>query len=115
MPTDLTIKAIEESTYVITASFTDEDDNPVAPNAGLKWHLTDLDRNIINNREDVAIASATTITVVLKGNDLALSSDIEKRIFTIEGNYDSTLGTGLPLKDEARFDVVSLTYYPDTA
>jgi hypothetical protein len=113
MPTDLSVDAIEESTYVITAAFTDEDDNPVAPNTGLVWHLTNPDGDIVNSREDVSITPATTVTVVLQGDDLAIASDIEKRIFTIEGTYDSTLGAGLLLKDAARFNVVSLVYFPD--
>jgi hypothetical protein len=115
MPTDLEGKAVEESTYAVVASFFDEETppQPVTPNAGLSWTLTDEHGNIINNRNAVSISPATSVTIVLSGDDLALDSTSEIRVVTVAGTYDSSLGSGLPIKDEARFKVVSLAAYPD--
>jgi hypothetical protein len=110
MPSTLTINAIEKSTFVINVAFTDEDSSAVTPTAAT-WTLTDCDGSIINSREDVTIASLdTNVDVVLSANDLALQSgsDNGKRVFLVEGTYDSTLGAGLPFKDQAEFFVADL-------
>lgn len=109
MPTELKTKAVEESTYVVNAAFTDEDGAAVVPNTGLNWTLTDDHGVVINSRDAVAITPATAVDIVLKGDDLAMSGDSVVRVVTIEGTYDSgTLGAGLPIKDRAVFDVVGL-------
>ena len=108
MPTKLTTDAIEEGTYVITAAFTDEDGDAVTPNAGLVWSLTDGQGNVINSRENVAITPATSVTIVLTGDDLAIGTNKTHRVLLVEGTYDSTLGSNLPLKDQATFDICDL-------
>jgi len=109
MPIVMDDEAIEESTFVIAVSFLDENGNAVAPNNGLKWHLTDLFGNIVNSREDVAITPATTVTILLMGDDLALPNRSDPlRVVTVEGTYNSSLGNDLPLKDEARFRIRNL-------
>lgn len=112
MPTTLTADAIEQSTYVITASFTDEDGAAVTPNAGLKWHLTDKNGTHINSRQDVTITPASTITILLKGADLAIDEDKTTRYLTIEGTYDSSLGSALPIKEQVQFDIIGLKAIP---
>lgn len=108
MPATLVSKAVEESTYVITASFTDEDGNAVEPEAGLTWSLYDKYGNVINEREDVTLTPATSVDIVLSGDDLALTSnDSGVRKLTVKGTYVSDLGT-LPLKDEVTFVVADL-------
>lgn len=110
MPTTLSIKAIEEATYIITAAFTDEDGNAETPKAGLVWTLTDGNGNIVNDREDVALIEATSIDIVLSGDDLAvLAGETQTRILLIEGTYDSALGSDLPIRDEATFEITNLT------
>jgi len=111
MPTKVTTEAIEKSTFVISVSFTDEDDSAVVPNSGLTWTLTDMDGDVINNRENVSITPASTIYIVLQGDDLEIadsSNNYEGRIITVEGTYDSDLGSDLPMKDTCRFDVINL-------
>ena len=111
MPEFLSNKAVEESTFAITAAFTDSAGNAVVPNS-LTWSLSDRDGTIINSREDVAIATpAASTTVVLSGDDLALADpDNSIRVFIIKGNYDDpTLGNGLPIQDEAIFEIENLT------
>lgn len=113
MAVNITVKATAGSTYVITGAFTDEDGAAVAPKT-LKWTLTDLDSNVINNREEVEITTpASTETVVLSGADLALqAAEIGQnhvhRWFCFEGTYDSDLGSDLPLVEEAQFEITAV-------
>ncbi len=112
MATTLTVKATEESTYVVTASFTDEDGTAIIPTE-IKWTLTDAIGNVINNREDVVVTPASEINIVLTGDDLAFQSGetglYTDRIVTVEGKYNSSLGTGLNLKGAALFQIENLT------
>lgn len=111
MPTTITsTKAIEQSTFVITCSFTDEDGDAVAPDT-LSWSLTDEDGTIINSREDVAVTSpSASEDIVLSGDDLALVSGHEEdeRYLVLEGTYTSDAGTGLPIRDQVKFYVSNL-------
>jgi len=105
MPSHLSVNAIDASTYIVTASFTDENDDPVEPNE-LYWSLQDKDDTVINDREEESISPATSITVVLQGDDLAISGNREVRYFKIWGTYDSDLGSDLPIADKASFDII---------
>lgn len=114
MKVTLTEKAVERGTYIIVHTFLDENGDPATPNSGLTWSLCDGKGNIINAREDVSIAAASQISIVLSGKDLALDSDDESyydvaRKVLIEGTYDSaTYGAGLPIKDEVNFQIENL-------
>ena len=104
MPSKLNVNAKDQSTFVITCTFKDEDGNLVAPDT-MKWTLTDHDGNVINSREDVEVPAPSSVeTIVLQGNDLKYS-DGNIRILAIEATYTSTLGTGLPLNDSIIFAV----------
>lgn len=106
---ELTKRAKEKGTFPIVAAFKDEDGDPVTPNSGLTWTLTDQYGAVINDREDVAITPATSVTVVLQGDDLALPDPNRNiRVLTIEGDYDSSLGSELPLKDQVQFEIENL-------
>lgn len=117
MATRITTKATEESTYIITVSFTDEDGNAVTPNS-IVWTLTDLDGTVINSREDVSIGSpASSVDIVLSGDDLQVQSSESgrkyvSRLFTVEAVYDSNAGSDLSLKDDAVFDIDCLAVVP---
>jgi hypothetical protein len=102
--------AIEKSTYVITAAFTDEDGDPVVPNSGLNWTLTDLTGTVVNSRSAVTIAvPAASVSIVLSGLDLALADGKDTyRILTVEGTYNSALGSGLPIKASVQFKIQNL-------
>jgi hypothetical protein len=111
--TVLTTPALEQSTYAIVASFFDEQNEPVEPNDDLTWTLTDLQGNVINARERVPIASATSVTIVLHGDDLATCETCgRRRVLTIEGTYNSALGSGLELKQEVQFKIANLIAVP---
>lgn len=106
MPTYLTTTAEEESTYIVTAAFTDEDGNDAVPDT-ITWTLTDIAGNVINSRAAVSYNSpASSVDIVLSGDDLALQAGETGnvvRVLTIEATYDSDAGSDLPLKDTATF------------
>jgi len=103
--TILTLRAKEEGLYVITAAFFDEDDAAVTPNNDITWTLTDDRNNIINARDAVSIAQASSVVIVLKGDDLALiNRSVKGRVVTVKATYDSvSLGSGLPIHDQCSF------------
>ncbi len=108
MPTTLTIEADEESTYVITFAFEDEDDQPVVPNSAT-WTLTDISGAVVNSRSNIDILPIVqTGDIVLSGDDLGIvvgvAGNIERR-FRIAALYDSSLGSDLPLTGEAKFTI----------
>jgi len=110
MTTPLTVNAREKSTYAITITFTDETGTTFTP-VTATWTLGDKDGTTINSRVGEALTPATSITVVLQGDDLQIvdsDNDKEKRIFTVEGTYDSTNGSGLPFKESCYFYVENL-------
>ena len=109
IPTLLSEPAAEEGSYFITVSFLDEDDNAETPNADtIYWTLTDRYANVINERDYEAETSATSITIELEGDDLALQaseagSDVVRRYVTVLWEYDSDLGNNKPGKAECVF------------
>lgn len=108
MPAVLTTAAVEESTFAVTATFTDEDGAPLTPTA-LTWTLTDLHGTVINGRLEQAITPASSVTVVLSGLDLALPDPSDnRRVMLFEGTYNSSLGSNLSLKDQVEFPIVDL-------
>ena len=112
--------AIERSTVRIEVSFYDSRGNLQAPNPGtIKWTLTDLKNEVINNREQQPIASANTIDIVLTGPDLMIldaesNNPKASRILTIQAEYDSDYGIGLSLNDQIIFNVKNLSYIDNT-
>ena len=103
-----TPSAIEDSTYALVLSFTDEEGDPVTPDTAT-WTLRDTEGNVVNSRQDVVISSlASSVTVLLSGDDLMYTPSAEL-ILIVEATYDSSLGNDLPLKDQVRFPVANLT------
>ena len=106
MPTNLDIIAHEKGTIVVRAAFTDEDGDTVTPASDVLWTLTDTAGTVINSRQDVAVSAAATVNIVLSGDDLALQTGeagrVERRIL-VATTYNSSLGTGLPLKKSGAF------------
>jgi len=107
------VEANEKSTLGIVIDFTDDDGAAVAPTSAT-WTLTDNSGNIINSQEDIVIASpASSETITLSDNDLQILSNettLENvgRRFLIEAVYDSSLGTGLSLRDSCFFVIRNL-------
>lgn len=118
MSTKLSEKAQEGSTFAIRVDFTvkvDPDDLvgiPFTPNSGLTWSLKDPAGNEINGKTDVDIASAESITIVLKGLDLALAGGPVHRHVTLKGTFNGVLGDNLPLIGEVSFQIQNLVGMP---
>ena len=103
--TKLTTEAPEEGTYSIIVGFTDEDGDAMSPTT-LSWSLVNMFGNVINERELVSIdAPSSSETIVLYGDDLALSGIDRRRRLTLIGTYDSTYGSDLPLTAECEFRI----------
>ena len=109
MPMTLREKAVEGSTYVITASFFDENDTAVVP-ASILWSLTDARGDVVNSREDVAVAvPAAVIDIVLSGDDLAVTTGQSPfRRLRVNATYNGPAGPATPLVDEVRFTISAL-------
>lgn len=101
----LTEWAPEEGTYIITATFTDEDNEEESPES-LFWSLRNSNGEIVNDKENIEITPSTTISIVLSGDDLTIpENDDGIRFLTITGTYNSSLGMGLPLTGEIAFNI----------
>lgn len=110
MPTILTTpKALEGSTYVVTAAFTDAAGAAVVPSA-ITWTLMTEAGATVNSRKDVPVAApAASINIVLSGADLPTTSESDTAlVLRVSAIYDSTEGSNLPLIDELRFIVEDL-------
>lgn len=96
---------LERSTVALVASFRDEANQLVTPTA-ITWTLTDGDGNVVNERASVDVAPASQVTVVLSGDDLAMSAgDDGRRQVVIRATYDGTLGDALPIVGVLEFTV----------
>lgn len=99
--------ATDRSTFVVELQFRDSNGSAVAPTSAV-WSLRDSKGNIVNARDQVAISSpAATSYVITQGDDNAAAVD-RYRILTVEAQYDSTLGSGLPLNAEFRYRIIDL-------
>jgi len=107
MPAVLTTKAVDKSTYKITATYLDATGAAVTPNA-MVWKLVNFEGVTVNSRTGTTLTPSTTNTVLLSGNDID-ASDGQGRIMTWVGNYDGDGSTELPLKAEVQFEIEDLT------
>ena len=98
----------EKGTAVVTMAFTDENGDAVVP-TGLAWQLMRPDGTVVNSNT-FALNTFTGTQVVLGGDDLVFYDDGDSgdRVFSVQGVYNSTLGTGLHIKDELRFAISNL-------
>ena len=104
-----TTKPSEQGTAVITMAFTDEDAATVTPTS-LAWQLMRSDNGTIINSRTFALGSFSGTEIVLQGDDLAAfgSSDTGGRLFSVQGVYDSSAGSNLPINAELSFSVDKL-------
>ena len=75
------------------------------------WTLTTEYGVVVNSRANVAILPlAATVNVVLTGADLAMLGELDnrKRLLLVEATYNSSLGSGLHLREEIEFVVRAL-------
>jgi hypothetical protein len=104
MPVILSEDAQDQSTFVVEVSFLDEEGTPVVPQSAM-WSLHDANGNVINGRLNVNIPGlATTVDVVLSGDDLDYELGPFRQL-SIVATYNSSLGLGLPLTGEVNFEI----------
>jgi len=110
MATILTVRAVEQSTYVVTVDFTDENGDPVIPNS-IAWTLSTEDGAIQNGRADMVIAApAASVEIVLSGDDLEIGDELAANlVLTVDAAYDSALGSDLPLIGQCCVEVIGLS------
>lgn len=96
----------EGGALILTPSFTDETGSPltVGDLTSPTWSLMDLNGNIINARENQIL----TGEIVLSCEDLLIGDNGTSRIVLIQGQYDSTSGNGLCLKENIEFTIKNL-------
>jgi hypothetical protein len=99
----------EQSSCGIVVSFFDTTQSPVIPSS-VKWTLTDLEGNVVNERSEESITPGAVVTIVLSGADLAITSALvgRKRQLLVEAVYTGTLGTNLPLVQAVNFEITGL-------
>ena len=113
MPTKLSQKAVEGSTFTIRAEFNevlpDGTKTPIVPNSPLVWSLWDKDGGVVNGRINQLLVPAESVDVVLSSGDLALTDNHPVRRFvTVEGTYNGVAGNDLPMIDEVSFQISNL-------
>ena len=112
MVTTLREIATENSTYIVSVTFTNEDGNAVTPASAVNWRLLDSIGNQISSGQETA---AATVTIVLTGASIVVSSTERGLAFltlVVSTTYDSAAGNGLTLVDTARFQVVNVLDVP---
>ena len=109
MPVTLDTHAVEQGTYHLVCTFTDEDDVSVIPTT-IVWTLSTRGGSVVNGRSDVSVASpATAVTITLQGTDLSLvEGEGKERLFLVEWTYNSSYGSGMPGKEQATFTIDDL-------
>lgn len=108
-------RAKEGSTYIIPVTFKNESGVAQAPQSA-RWTLMNAKKQVLNNRRHVAITPATTVNIMLFGQDLKVTEAgpyADRRVL-IESFYNSSYGTGLPCVEEVRFQVEAADTYPVT-
>lgn len=106
----LSTHASENGSYVVTFAFTDENDVAVLPDS-ITWTLTKENGEIVNDREDVAVAvPASSVSIALTGDDLALATtgDTQKRIVSVTAPYTSGDYGALTLTGSESFEIDKL-------
>ena len=106
MPAVLTTKAVDKSTYKVTATYLDATGAAVTPNA-IVWKLCNFDGVTVNSRTGTTETPGTSNTVLLGALDLD-ASDGQGRVMTWIGDYDGDGDTGLPLKAAVQFEIEDL-------
>jgi len=116
MPVTVPEHAKEGSTFpvVITPTYTSGTVTVgFKPNTAL-WTLSDTDGTIINSRSGVSLTAASSMNIVLKGDDLAITGTVRKTVkLLVEGTYNSTTyGNDLPYTEEATIIIDNLVNKP---
>jgi len=101
--------ATEGSTYIVRATYYDEDDAAVTP-ASVTWTLTDGRGRVVNSREDVTIVTPSTYNdIVLSAADLRCAGTRdETRVMIVKYVYSSTTVTSGSGVEQVEFTVQNM-------
>ena len=112
----ISIRPSEKGTAIVTIAPVDEDG--VALTFGQltdpEWQLMKTDGTVINDRT-FALSALSGLSWVISGDDLAIFGprDSGNRVISFQAEYDSSLGTGLPLTAECVFAIDKLVGQAD--
>lgn len=98
---------VEKGTLKLTVPIYDEDGNAVVPNE-LSYTLTDWSGAVMNGLEGEAIVPASSVDIVLTGDDLVIGDTTPQRFLLIEGTYDSSDGNDLEMRHQIEFTINGL-------
>lgn len=105
--TVITALPAEEGHIAFDCQFYDETGETVTPDT-VQWTLTDTNGRVITTQ--TGITPATTITILITGEQLALPDPLLiKRHCLVEWTFTSTLGAGIPDKNQIEFNIQELT------
>jgi len=101
MPVTISTHAREGGTIILPVAFTTESGTSFKPNE-ISWKLTDEDGTVINSRTSVSLTANSSTSVVLTGDDLAITGTVRKIVkVKVFGTYNSNYGTNLTYREEA--------------
>lgn len=101
----ITVKPAESGAAKVTVGpFRDEDGNLVTPTS-ITWSLSTLTGTIVNSRHNVSVTPGSTVAWLISDADLAVSDGDTARMITVTSLYTSTLGSNIPLREQARFNI----------
>lgn len=109
--TTITNQVPEEGSIGYAVAFTDEEGTALVPDS-ITWTLTDQVGNVINSRSAEVVTPASSVTIVLSGDDLTIGNYGTRRVLLVEYVYTSTLGTSLPDKHEVHFQITNFVAVP---
>jgi hypothetical protein len=102
----------EGAAIVITVRFNDFDKAPFTPNTCL-WSLTTSKGLVVNSRDRVPVTVVdSSHNFLIAGDDLLFEEDKGRRVFTVEGTYDSVYGMGVPYREEVSFSCKNMVVNP---
>ena len=112
MPITVSEHAREEGTFplIVTPTYKSGTvDVGFKPNTAL-WTLSDTAGIVINSRSAVSLTAASSMNIVLQGDDLAITGTVRKTVkLLVEGTYNSTtFGNDLPYNEEATIIIDNL-------
>jgi len=112
MPVTISKHATEEGTFplIVTPTYTSGTVSVGFKPGTAAWTLSDEDGDVINSRSSVTLTPASSMNIVLQGDDLAITGTVRKIVkLMVEGIYSSdTFGNNLPYTEEATIIIDNL-------
>jgi hypothetical protein len=94
------IFAKEEASVFVTAVFKDSAKVLVVPTS-IEWTLKDEEGTVINSREDISVTPASSVTILLKGDDLPCDGALERLFIYFNVEYTDDVTPNVPIKEKS--------------